>query len=110
MKKISFSLRLDGLIIDNEMRLNGAIKYCKFDKSCEVGMISTNKSIYYLNWSENTSVCIVPTHISKITSINNIYENHLSTTSIDGSLSIWSIMDREKIVQFDAKSPVNIFF
>lgn len=105
MKKNNLSLRLDGLTIDNEINLNGAIKHFKFDSKCEIGIVATNKgTIWYINWSENTSVRLISTHSDKINSIQCLNDNFLSTASDDGSLCIWSLMDRERIVQFEVKT------
>lgn len=98
------SLRLDGLTIDNEISLNGAIKYCKFDAACEIGIVATNKNtLWYVNWTENTSVRLMSTHSQKINSVQYVSEKYLSTASDDGSLCIWSLMDRERVVQFEVK-------
>lgn len=99
------SLRLDGLTIENEIGLNSAIKSCKFDSALDVGIVATNKgTLWYVNWSEETSVRLVSTHTAKINNILCINDKYLSTVSDDGSLSVWSINDRERIVQFEVKS------
>ncbi len=100
---------MNGLTIENEINLNGAIKYCKFDSSCEIGMAATDSgTIWYVNWSEDTSVRLVSTHGKKINDICYINEKYLSTVSDDGSLCIWSLTDRERIVQFEVKTSVLI--
>ena len=98
------SLRLDGLIIDNEISLNGAIKYCKFDRACEIGIVATSENtLWYVNWTENTSVRLMSTHSHKINSVQYVSEKYLSSASDDGSLCIWSLADRERVVQFEVK-------
>ena len=102
------SLKLDGLTIENEITLNGAIKYCKFDAFLEVGIAATNKgTLWCVNWPEQSTVRLVSTHNAKINSIHSINEKYLSTASDDGSLTIWSLSDRERVVQFEVKSAVN---
>lgn len=101
------SLRLDGLTIDNEISLNSAIKCCQFDSALDIGIVATNKgTVWYVNWQEETSVRLVSTHNAKINSILCINDKYLSTASDDGSLNIWSLTDRERVVQFEVKSPV----
>ena len=87
------------------MNLNGAIKCCQFDESCQVGIVATNKgTLWYVNWDENTSVRLVSTHLSKINSVCSLNEKYISTASDDGSVCIWSLQDRERLVQFEVKS------
>ena len=108
MKKQSLNkknIRIDGLTIENEIQVNGAVKYCKFDSSCEIGIVATNQNtLFYLNWTEESSVRLVSTHSGKINSICCIDDKYLSTASDDGSVNIWSLKDRERIVQFEVKS------
>jgi WD40 repeat protein len=99
------NIRTDGLTIENEIQVNGAVKYCQFDNSCEIGIVATNKNtLFYLNWTEESSVRLVSTHSGKINSICCIDDKYLSTASDDGSVNIWSLKDRERIVQFEVKS------
>ena len=44
------------------------------------------------------------THTDKITQICCINDKFLSTTSYDGSLCVWSLSERERLVQFEVKS------
>lgn len=57
-----------------------------------------------MNWTEESSVRLVSTHSGKINSICCIDDKYLSTASDDGSVNIWSLKDRERIVQFEVKS------
>ena len=99
---------MDGLIIENEMRLNSAIKCCQFDPLLEIGIVATSKNtLWYVNWKEEQSVRLVSAHTDKINSVRCIDDKFLSSCSIDGTLNIWSLADRERIVQFEVKSPVN---
>jgi hypothetical protein len=102
------SLRLDGITIDNEINLNNSIiKSCKFDSnSMDMGIVATNKNtIWYVNWKEESSVRLVTSHMDKINQICFFNDKFLSTVSNDGSLNIWSITDRERLIQFEVKSP-----
>lgn len=104
---INFS-RLEGLVIDSEMELKSGIKCCVFDEALDVGILGTDKSsLLYINWQEDSSVHLVSSHTAKINSICCIDDRYLSTVGDDGSLNIWSLMDRERIVQFEVKSQVN---
>ena len=99
------SLRLDGLIVENEIELKGAVKCCKFDESLDIGIAATNKgTLWYINWTEESSVRLMSTHTAKITQLCCVNEKYLSTTSSDGSMSIWLLSDRERVVQFEVKS------
>lgn len=100
-------LRLDGITIENEINLNNsAIKSCKFDSSSmDMGIVSTNKNtIWYVNWKEESSIRLVTSHMGKINQISFFNDKYLSTVSDDGSLNIWSINDRERLIQFEVKS------
>ena len=99
--------RIEGLTIESEIQLNSAIKCCQFDPTLDIGIVATNKNtIWYVNWKEEQSVRLVSTHTAKINQICCIDDKYLSTCSDDGSLNIWSLIDRERLVQFEVKSPV----
>lgn len=99
------NIRTEGLTIENEIQVNGSVKCGRFDSSCEIGIVATNKNaLFYLNWAEDTQVRLVSTHTGKINSICCINDKYISTASDDGSLNVWSIVDRERIVQFEVKA------
>ncbi len=103
--------RLDGLIIENEIQLNSAIKCFQFDPMLEIGIVATMKNtLWYVNWKEEQSVRLVSSHTGKINSLCCIDDRFLSSCSDDGSLNVWNLSDRERLVQFEVKTPVIIFF
>jgi WD40 repeat protein len=103
--------RLEGLIIDNEIQLNSGVKCCSFDPMLEVGIVATRKNtLWYVNWREENSVRLVSSHTGRINSVCCIEDRFLATVSDDGSLNIWSLSDRERLVQFEVKAPVSFFF
>ncbi len=98
---------IDGLIIQKELQLNGAIKCFQFDKLLDIGIVATNKgTLWYINWLEASKIRLVNTHSSRITSICNINDKFISTCSEDGTLRIWSLDDREQMAQFEVKTSV----
>lgn len=100
------SLRLDGLIVEKEIQLKSCIKSCQFDESLEIGIAATSKgTLWYIDWKEESSVRLMSTHTDRITQICCINDKLLSTTSCDGSLCIWSLNDRERVVQFEVSTP-----
>lgn len=100
---------MEGLTIDNEIMLSGAIKCCKFDSSLDIGIAATTKGVlWYVNWLDNSTVRLVTTHGNQITSIGYINETSIATTSEDGTVRIWSLDDREQIAQFEVKIMVKI--
>jgi WD40 repeat protein len=99
------SLKSDGLTLESEVLLNGAIKSCKYDPTLDIAIAATIKgTVWYVNWQEETSVRLVSSHLAHINSICCINDKFLSTASDDGSLNIWSLTDRERVVQFEVKS------
>ncbi|CAF0967584.1 unnamed protein product [Brachionus calyciflorus] len=98
--------RRERFIIENEINLNGAIKSCNFDSSLDIGILGTNKNtLWYVNWKEESSIRLVSSHSSKINQLLSLDDNYLSSVSDDGSLNIWSVTDRERVVQFEVKTP-----
>ena len=98
--------KLDGLIIDSEIQLNSAVKCCQFDPTLDIGIVATSKNtLWYVNWQEENSVRLVSTHTGRINNVCCIEDRFLATVSEDGSLNIWSLSDRERIVQFEVKTP-----
>ncbi|RNA21555.1 WD repeat-containing 90 [Brachionus plicatilis] len=96
--------RKESFIIENEIHLNGAIKSCNFDSSLDIGIIGTSKNtLWYVNWKEESSVRIVSTHSSKINQLLCIEDKYLSSVSDDGCLNLWSIKERERLIQFEVK-------
>ena len=99
--------------------MSGAIKSCHFDcsstaesGSADLGIVATTKNtLWYVDWREQTSARLVSTHMAKINSIRCLEATgepkYLSTVSDDGSLNIWSVANRERLLQFEVKSPVS---
>jgi WD40 repeat protein len=99
---------VDGLVVQKELLLNGAVKCFKFDKSLDIGIVATNKgTLWYVNWLDSSKIRLVNTHSSRITSISNINDKLVSTCGEDGTIRIWSLDDREQIAQFEVKSAVS---
>ena len=97
------------MIIDNEIILNGAIKWCKFDASLDVGIVATSSgTLWYVNLMDSSTVRLVTTHTNRITDVMFINEKYLSTGSEDGTLRIWSLIDREQVQKFEVQTPVSL--
>ncbi|KAJ8037449.1 WD repeat-containing protein 90 [Holothuria leucospilota] len=90
-----------GLVMEDEMTLDGAITAGEFDDTLDVGVVATSEgTLWYINWVERTSVRLVGSHSSKINELA-FGENDLFATSCeDGSLRIYSLEEMEPTVQF----------
>ena len=56
-----------GLVMEDEMVLDGAITSAQFDHTMDVGVVATAEgTLWYVNWVERTSIRLVASHTSKV--------------------------------------------
>ncbi|RMX43573.1 hypothetical protein pdam_00010827, partial [Pocillopora damicornis] len=59
-------LSSNGLVMEDEMTLDGAIISASFDEALETGIIGTSSgTLWYVNWDERTSIRLVSGHAQK---------------------------------------------
>ncbi|ESO96709.1 hypothetical protein LOTGIDRAFT_147184, partial [Lottia gigantea] len=90
-----------GLTLEDEMTLNGIITCAVFDPNMEMGIVGTSAgTLWYINWSERTSLRLVSGHMNKINGMSICNNGLLATGGDDGSVRVLTIKDREQALQF----------
>lgn len=90
-----------GLVMEDEMILDGAITSAQFDHTMDVGVVATAEgTLWYVNWVERTSIRLVSSHTSKVNRIAFSESDLFATCCHDGSLNVYSLADMERSLQF----------
>ncbi|KAH9513092.1 WD repeat-containing protein 90 [Bulinus truncatus] len=90
-----------GLTMEDEMTLDGPITCAEFDDTLEMGIVGTSSgTLWYVNWTERTSIMLVSGHMNKINSVIFAPNNLMISGGDDGSVRIWSLKNREPVLQF----------
>jgi len=103
-----FLFRNYGLTIQDEFEVDGGIISGSFDNIFDMGIIGTlTGSIWYICWtSERSKTRLVGSHTDRITGLIPIEDTHIVTSSLDGTIRIFQIEDRNEILRFDANGLV----
>ncbi|XP_077482569.1 WD repeat-containing protein 90 [Stigmatopora argus] len=90
------------VVLKQEMMLDGIAVSAAFDNTMDMGIVGTTTgTLWYIDWSENSSIRLVSGHKHKVTDLAfQPDESHFATCSEDGSLRVWSIPGNELVVQF----------
>ena len=74
-----------------------------------MGIVGTScGSIWYICWTtERSKTRLVASHTDRITGIIPIEDTHLVTSSLDGTIRIFQLEDRNEILRFDATGLVS---
>ncbi|PFX32008.1 WD repeat-containing protein 90 [Stylophora pistillata] len=86
-------LSSNGLVMEDEMTLDGAIISASFDEALETGIIGTSSgTLWYVNWDERTSIRLVSGHAQMINDLlfSGPDDQYFATCSTDGILHLWS--------------------
>ncbi|KAJ8318923.1 hypothetical protein KUTeg_004014 [Tegillarca granosa] len=95
------NMRTGGLVMEDEMNLDGAVVVAAFDESLDMGIVGTSSgTLWYINWPERTSIRIVSSHMNRVNGLAAGSNDYLASCADDGSLRIWSIDSREQMLQF----------
>ncbi|XP_071943850.1 WD repeat-containing protein 90-like [Antedon mediterranea] len=90
-----------GLVMEDEMPLDGAIVSASFDDTMDIGVVGTDGgTLWYINWVERSCVRLVSTHSQKVTDIAFGCQDLFATSSQDGSIRVWSMSEMEQTIQF----------
>ncbi|PIK60491.1 putative WD repeat-containing protein 90 [Apostichopus japonicus] len=90
-----------GLVMEDEMTLDGAITAAEFDDILDVGVVATSEgTLWYIDWVNRTSVRLVGSHSNKINDLAFSQNDFFATSCDDGSLRIFSLEEMEPTVQF----------
>ncbi|XP_033117799.1 WD repeat-containing protein 90-like isoform X4 [Anneissia japonica] len=90
-----------GLVMEDEMPLDGAVVSASFDDTMDIGVVGTDAgTLWYINWVERSCVRLVSTHTMKITDLAFGGQDLFASSSEDGSVRVWSLSEMEQTVQF----------
>ncbi|KAK7003519.1 WD repeat-containing protein 90 [Biomphalaria glabrata] len=90
-----------GLTMEDEMTLDDPITCAEFDDTLEMGIVGTSSgTLWYINWTERTSIILVSGHKNKINSVIFVPNNLMVSGGDDGSVRVWSLKNREQVLQF----------
>ncbi|XP_035829418.1 WD repeat-containing protein 90 [Aplysia californica] len=93
-----------GLTMEDEMALDGPITCAEFDDTLDMGIVGTGAgTLWYINWSERSSIRLVAGHGNKIHGATFTPDNLLVSGGDDGSVRVWSVRSREQVLQFQVK-------
>ncbi|XP_074742639.1 WD repeat-containing protein 90 isoform X2 [Strix uralensis] len=94
--------RSSSVLLEHEITLDGTIVSAAFDDSLEMGIVGTTAgTLWYVNWTESTSIRLISGHKNKVTEVCfSPDETHCATCGEDGSVRIWSLGSMELVVQF----------
>ncbi|XP_069726130.1 WD repeat-containing protein 90 [Phaenicophaeus curvirostris] len=94
--------RSGSVMLEHEITLDGTIVSAAFDDSLEMGIVGTTAgTLWYINWTESTSIRLISGHKNKVTEVCfSPDETHCVTCGEDGSVRIWSLRSMELVVQF----------
>ncbi|KFQ93266.1 WD repeat-containing protein 90, partial [Nipponia nippon] len=94
--------RSSSVLLEHEITLDGTIVSAAFDDSLEMGIVGTTAgTLWYINWTESTSIRLISGHKNKVTDVCfSPGEAHCATCGEDGSVRIWSLGSMELVVQF----------
>ena len=57
----------NGLIMEDELQLDGCIVSAFFDNSLDIGVVGTNSgTIWYINWDERSSIRLISGHKDQV--------------------------------------------
>ena len=98
------------MTIQDEFQLDDGIISGSFDNIFDMGIIGTLcGSIWYICWTtERSKTRLVASHNDLITSVIPIENTHVVTSSLDGTIRIFQIEDRNEILRFDANGLVGL--
>ncbi|XP_075624119.1 WD repeat-containing protein 90 isoform X1 [Balearica regulorum gibbericeps] len=90
------------VLLEHEITLDGTIVSVAFDDSLDMGIVGTTAgTLWYINWTESTSIRLISGHKNKVTEVCfSPDETHCVTCGEDGSVRIWSLGSMELVVQF----------
>ncbi|XP_068162338.1 WD repeat-containing protein 90 [Antennarius striatus] len=90
------------VVLAQEIMLDGTTVSAAFDSTVDMGIVGTTAgTLWYINWSDNSSVRLVSGHKTKVNDIVfSSDERHFATCSEDGSVRVWLVPSNELVVQF----------
>ncbi|XP_058250376.1 WD repeat-containing protein 90 isoform X2 [Hemibagrus wyckioides] len=90
------------VLLEQEMVLDGTVVSAAFDDVMDIGIVGTTAgTLWYINWTDNTSIRLISGHKSKVNGVVcSPDERHFVTCGADGSVRVWALPSNELLVQF----------
>ncbi|XP_026782452.3 WD repeat-containing protein 90 isoform X1 [Pangasianodon hypophthalmus] len=90
------------VLLEQEMVLDGTVVSAAFDDVMDMGIVGTTAgTLWYINWTDNTSIRLISGHKSKVNGVVcSPDEHHFVTCGADGSVRVWALPSNELLVQF----------
>ncbi|KAG8145469.1 hypothetical protein E2320_012001, partial [Naja naja] len=100
--------RSNSVLLEQEITLDGTIVSAAFDDGMDMGIVGTTAgTLWYINWTENTSIRLISGHKNKVSEVAfSPGESHFATCAEDGSVRVWSLASLELSCLCLAWSPV----
>jgi WD40 repeat protein len=99
-----------GLTIEDEFQLDDGIISGSFDNSFDMGIVGTLcGSLWYICWiTDRSKTRLNTSHTDEITGLISIEDTHIVTSSLDGTIRIFQLEDRNEILRFNADGLVRL--
>jgi WD40 repeat protein len=112
MLSLLFFYRNYGLTIEDEFELDDGIISGSFDNTFDMGIVGTLcGSLWYICWiTDRSKTRLIASHTDKITGLIPIEDTHIVTSSLDGTIRIFQLEDRNEVLCFNANELVNLKF
>jgi len=101
-----------GLTVEDEFELDDGIISGSFDNTFDMGIVGTScGSLWYICWiTDRSKTRLVVSHADQITGLIPIEDTHLATSSLDGTIRIFQLKDRNEILRFNTNGLVRLKF
>jgi len=93
----------NGLIMEDELQLDGCIVSAFFDNSLDIGVVGTNSgTIWYINWDERSSIRLISGHKDQVNDLifGGSNQCFMASCANDGSVRLWNTDSYEQTLQF----------
>ncbi|XP_072042911.1 WD repeat-containing protein 90-like [Amphiura filiformis] len=90
-----------GLVMEDEMLLDGSIIAAEFDDTLDIGVVGTSAgTLWCINWIERSSIRLTSCHGNKVNAVIFSDADFFASCADDGSLRLYSVNEMEQTVQF----------
>ncbi|CAF4153815.1 unnamed protein product, partial [Rotaria sordida] len=91
------------LTLQDEFQLDDEIISGSFDNTFSIDIVGTScRSLWYICWTtQRTKIRLVVSHTDRIMGVIPIEDTHIVTSSVDDTIRIYQLEDRNEILRFD---------
>ncbi|XP_031569789.1 WD repeat-containing protein 90-like isoform X3 [Actinia tenebrosa] len=96
----NYRMNSDSLVMEDEMTVDGAVVSACFDDILQTGIVGTTVgTLWYINWSERTSIRLVSGHTQQVMSVvfSATDDKYFATCGSDGVLHLWTTDNLEHL-------------